>query len=100
VASALFAAALLSKTMILGLPVVVLLLQWWRRGRIDRRAAALMAPWFLMGALAAAATIRVEHIHMGAQSEQWELSLIERVLVAGRALWFYLMKLVWPDQLA
>ena len=29
----------------------------------------------------------------------WDLSLLERFLIAGRALWFYLGKLAWPTRL-
>jgi hypothetical protein len=36
---------------------------------------------------------------VGAQGEEWALSFLDRCLVAGRALWFYAGKLVWPYKL-
>ncbi len=36
---------------------------------------------------------------MGAEGEAWNLPLLERVLVAGRAWWFYVGKLAWPHPL-
>jgi hypothetical protein len=38
----------------------------------------------------------MEQTHVGASGDEWNLSLVERVLVAGRAVWFYAAKLVWP----
>ena len=45
-------------------------------------------------------TIWVEKYHVGAQGEEWSLSFLERFLVAGRAIWFYAWKLVWPFNLS
>ncbi|HEX3726408.1 MAG TPA: tetratricopeptide repeat protein [Pirellulales bacterium] len=38
----------------------------------------------------------MERTHVGASGTEWDLSLVERVLIAGRALWFYAGKLLWP----
>jgi len=40
-----------------------------------------------------------EKHHQGTGELNLNLSLVERVLIASRALWFYLEKLVWPVQL-
>ena len=37
--------------------------------------------------------------HVGAEGEHWDFNPIERVLIAGRALWFYATKLGWPHPL-
>ena len=34
--------------------------------------------------------------YVGAQGEEWNLSFWQRLLIAGRALWFYAIKLIWP----
>ena len=47
----------------------------------------------------AATTIWMERTHVGAVGEDWALSAAERLLVAGRAPWFYAMSLAWPAQL-
>ncbi len=36
---------------------------------------------------------------MGAVGEEWSISFVERCLVAGRILWFYTGKLLWPGNL-
>ncbi|MBT8407343.1 MAG: tetratricopeptide repeat protein, partial [Deltaproteobacteria bacterium] len=40
-----------------------------------------------------------EQHHVGAVGSEWDLSFVERCLIAGRALWFYLGKLIWPWEL-
>jgi Flp pilus assembly protein TadD len=99
-ACALFVGALLSKTVTCSLPAVLLLVIWRQRGAIDRRAVLRLAPLFAVGLVMAAVTVWVERYHVGAQGREFTLSLLERSLVAGRALWFYPWTLVWPDNLA
>lgn len=97
---ALFVCALLSKTVTCTLPAVLLLIAWWRDGTVDRRAVRLLAPLLAVGMVMAAVTVWMEKYHVGAVGDEWTLSLVERGLVAGRALWFYAHTLVWPHQLA
>jgi hypothetical protein len=40
-----------------------------------------------------------EHAVIGARGAEFSLSIVERGLIAGRALCFYLGKLIWPSQL-
>ena len=97
---ALFAAALASKTVTVSLPAVLVLLAWWKEGRVERRVWLPLVPMFLLGFGAAFLTVQLEKHHVGAQGAPWDLSLAERVAIAGRALWFYAAKLVWPADLA
>ncbi len=98
-ASALFAAALLSKTVTATLPAALLLVLWWRRGRLPWRDAAALLPWMAAAAALAARTAGLEREVVGASGPAWTFTLAERILIAGRALWFYLGKLVWPAEL-
>jgi tetratricopeptide (TPR) repeat protein len=41
----------------------------------------------------------MEHNIVGAQGEEWSYSFMQRCLIAGRAVWFYAWKLVWPAKL-
>ena len=41
----------------------------------------------------------LETAHVGAEGEEFALTFLERCLLAGRALWFYAAKLVWPHPL-
>ena len=95
-----FAAALLSKTVTGSLPAVVLLLVWWRRGRVGWSDVQPLIPYFLLAAGFGLLTARLETQHVGAVGWEWDLSTASRVLIAGRALWFYAGKLVWPTQLS
>ncbi len=95
-----YVAALLSKTVTCSLPAIVLVILWWKRDRIAKREALLMAPFFGVGLALGLVTIWMEKNVVGAFGEQWDLSIIDRCLVAGRVLWFYVGKLLWPDPLA
>ncbi len=100
-ALALYLCALWSKTSTVGLPVVILLLLWWKRGRIGKRDLALALPLLVLGAGMALVTIAVERnlLLVGRNGEESGFSWLQRSLVAGRALWFYLAKLLWPHPL-
>ena len=96
---ALFLAALLSKTVAASLPAAILLLLYWKRGRLRPRDVAPLVPFFVLGLVLGLATVYVEKHHVGARGMDWTLTPAERVLIAGRAVWFYAAKLVWPENL-
>ncbi len=96
---ALFVAALLGKTVTCSLPVVVLLLTWWRTGRVGWRELRRQLPFLAVGAALAGVTVWMERAHVGAVGQDWHLSLVARGLLAGRVLWFYVASLVWPSHL-
>jgi len=97
---ALFALALLSRTTTAVLPAVVLILLWWRNGRLGWRDLAPLLPFLALGAAFGLFTARLETEHVGALGADWEASPVERVLVAGRIVFFYLTKLLWPADLS
>ena len=96
----LFVGALLAKTTAFSLPAVILLLVWWQRGRLDWRSDVLPTlPFFALSVGMCAMTAWVEKTHVGAHGPEFDLSLAQRCLVAGRVFWFYLGKLFWPAHL-
>jgi tetratricopeptide (TPR) repeat protein len=96
----LFVAALLCKTATVTLPAALLVIFWWQRGSISwRRDVAPLVPFFAVAAAAGCMTAWVEWRIVGAAGEEFELTLVERFLLAGRAVWFYLSKLFWPSWL-
>ncbi len=95
-----FLAALASKTVTCSLPAAVLLLTWWKRGRVTLRDVAPLVPFFAAGLAMGLFTVHMEATRVGARGPEWELSFVQRLLIAGRALWFYAGKLVWPANLA
>lgn len=92
----LFVCALLSKTVTSSLPAAAILVLWWKRGRVSWQEWRALLPFFILGLTSALWTVWLERHHVGAQGLEWELSWLERCLVAGRALWFYAGKLVLP----
>jgi hypothetical protein len=98
-ALALFVGALLSKSVTCSLPAVLLLVFWWQRGTLDRRTVLRLIPMFVVGLIMAATTVWLEGHHVGAAGPEFSLSPLERMLVAGRALWFYPLTLLWPHGL-
>ncbi|MBN1827188.1 MAG: tetratricopeptide repeat protein [Candidatus Eisenbacteria bacterium] len=96
----LFVGALLAKTVTASLPAALLLAAWWRRGRIDRREASSLLPFFAVGAAAGLFTAWIESDLLGARGAEWSLTLLQRTALAGRALFFYLGKLAWPARLS
>lgn len=96
----LFILALLSKSVTATLPAVLLVIFWWRPGRQSlRRHMLLFVPFFGLGIAGGLLTAWVERTLIGARGPEFQLSLIERCLVAGRAIWFYFAKLLWPENL-
>ena len=99
-AAALFVLALLSKTITATAPGALLVILWWKRGRLEwKRDVVPLLPWLGVGAGAGLFTAWVEKTYIGAQGADFALTPVERVLIAGRALWFYLGKLIWPANL-
>jgi Flp pilus assembly protein TadD len=96
----LFFLALLSKSVTCTLPVVFLLLAWRRRGKISFREALVAAPMFLAGLLLGLNTARLERDHVGAVGTAWAFSPAQRILIASRAIWFYIGKLLFPTRLS
>ena len=97
----LFVCALLSKTVTASMPAVVLLLIWWKRGRLTARDFAAAAPFFVVGLGMAAVTAWLERTQVGARGPEWEsITLPQRVLIAGRAVWFYVQKNLAPLRLS
>jgi tetratricopeptide (TPR) repeat protein len=96
----LFALALFAKTVVVTLPAVLLVMVWWKRGRVEVRDVVWLLPFFALAIALGLVTTWMETSHVGAQGDEWNLSPLARLLLAGRALWFYIAKLVWPYPLA
>jgi tetratricopeptide (TPR) repeat protein len=96
----LFILGLLSKTAIAPFPLAMLAVVWWKRGRLLwRRDVVPLLPFFLAGILSGLITFHVERALVGAEGREFGFSFIERCLIAGRAIWFYLSKVFLPVNL-
>ena len=100
-ASALFLGALLSKPVTVTLPAALLVILWWKRGRLDfRRDIRPLAPWIAIAAAEGLFTAWMERTYMGAHGAQFALSFAQRLLLAGRLPFFYAAKLLLPINLS
>ena len=99
-ATSLFVLALLSKSVTATLPAVLLVIFWWRHGRLQwKRDVRPLVPWFALGISAGVLTFWVETTLIGARGADFLLTAVQRVLIAGRAICFYAGKLLWPTNL-
>jgi tetratricopeptide (TPR) repeat protein len=97
-AIAAFALSALAKGTALTLPIVLLALAWWQRGRITRRDLLRVAPYALVGAVMAGVEVWGQHLVAHGEVVRSD-GLLSRAALAGRAVWFYLGKLACPLQL-
>lgn len=95
-----FVCALFAKTTSFSLPAVILLIIWWKNGKILWHEDVRPTLRFFGVALAlCAVTFWLEKYRLGATGADFDLTLAQRCLVAGKAFWFYLGKLFWPASL-
>jgi len=94
-----FLLATLSKPSVVMLPFVLALCVWWMRGKIRWRDTLALAPFALISVVASAWTIWEQRFHARAVGPDWTQTFPERLIIAGKAIWFYLGKLLWPHPL-
>jgi protein O-mannosyl-transferase len=109
-----FVMAMLSKGSVVVLPVLLLGIIWWQRGRMaagpeqfeatvsdpvsTRRSLLLTAPFFLVAIVLA--TVNVWFQTHGSGEALRVATFLERLLGAGGVVWFYLYKALLPLDLA
>jgi tetratricopeptide (TPR) repeat protein len=96
----LFALALLSKSVVAMLAVVLLILTWWRRPRLRPGDLYPLTPFFVLGAASGLMSAWLEVRHVGAGGSEFSRGPLDRLLVAGRVAWFYAGKLIAPVHLS
>ena len=97
VASLWFMLALGTKSVTASLPAALLVVRWWRDGALAwRRDLRPLMPWFAAALAAGLFTAWMERQFIGARGGAFELGGLPRTLLAGRIVWFYLGKLLWP----
>ena len=93
----LYTVAMLSKSIAVTLPAALLVLQWWRQGRVTKTDCLRVAPFMGVGLCVAAVDLS---LYASQSPVSLGYSLPEGLLIASRALWFYVGKLLWPGELA
>src|SRR5438477_8861834 len=94
-----FVAAITSKPSTVMLPVVLALCLWWGEGGIKQRDLRLFLPFLLISLLASGWTIWEQKFHSHATGAEWVQTPLQRILISADAIWFYLLKLIWPHPL-
>ncbi|MGA2802728.1 MAG: tetratricopeptide repeat protein [Verrucomicrobiota bacterium] len=94
-----YALALFSKTTACTLPAALLLILWLKTKPIDWRRLAQVVPFLAMGLGMGLLAMWWERFHQGTHGKLFSMGLLERILVASHALWFYAGKLFWPVNL-
>src|SRR5882762_4152386 len=95
----LYGLALSAKSTACTLPAALLLILWLQNKQINWRRIFQIIPFFLLGLGMGLITIWWERYHQGTRGTLFALGPIERILIASRAIWFYLGKLLWPSTL-
>ena len=95
----LFALALLSKTAVVMLPVALLVLTWYRRGRLGLRDLAVATPMLAMSLVMGIVTIVFDLAFMVDKVIRLE-GPAGRVASSGWVVWFYLYKAFVPVRLS
>ena len=93
----LFVAAMLSKSIVVVFPATFLILQWWKKGCVTREKLLRVLPFFFVGFAIAIGGVQ---FYRKVEPISFDYSIVERVLIAAHALWFYVGKLLWPMELA
>jgi protein O-mannosyl-transferase len=96
----LYLLALASKTTACTIPAALLLVLWLQRKTINLARIAQVAPFVILGIGMGLVSIWWERHHQGTQGHLFAIGLGERILLAHRGIWFYLGKLVWPNELS
>jgi Flp pilus assembly protein TadD len=98
----LFVCALLCKTVTCTLPLALLILGWWREGRVRAVELLRLSPFLVVGAVLGLYTAFLERTHVASVGRDWTFGeglpseLTARCLIAGRNVWFYLGKILVP----
>jgi tetratricopeptide (TPR) repeat protein len=95
-----FLLALLSKTAVVMLPVVLLLLAWWQRGKIRGKDGLRTVPFFVLSLVLGLVTISFQHAHVLNKVPARADGFVAHLLAAGWVPWFYLAKALLPVNLA
>ena len=95
-----FLLAMLSKGAVVAMPLLLLLLAWWRRGRVTRSDLVRSLPFLAVAVVMSAAEIWFQQVKAIGGETIRDAGIAERVMATGPIAWFYLQKALLPLELA
>jgi protein O-mannosyl-transferase len=96
----LYVLALSAKATACTLPAALFLILWLQKKPVTVRRLIQIIPFVVLGAAMGLLAVWWERYHQGTSHAVFPfLSPIERILVASRAVWFYVSKIFWPSNL-
>ncbi len=94
-----FLLALLSKTAVVMLPIVLLGCGWWIRGQLQRKDWLYAVPFFVFSLVLGLVTVWFQHHRAMQEPVSGGDNFLHRVVAAGWVPWFYLYKALLPVNL-
>jgi Flp pilus assembly protein TadD len=95
-----FVLALSAKATACTLPAAMFLILWLQKKPITMRRLMQIVPFVVLGVGMGLLAVWWERYHQGTNRAVFTfLGSIERILLASRAIWFYLSKIFWPSNL-
>ncbi|MBF0279318.1 MAG: tetratricopeptide repeat protein [SAR324 cluster bacterium] len=98
-----FLCAVLSKTSAVILPAVAELACFWllprNRWSVRMRDWGLLLPFLVIALLVSLLRIKFELTYFGAGASQFDLDVLQRILIATHSPFFYLGKIIFPEPL-
>ncbi len=88
--------AVCAKTFVCALPAAILVLTWWKLGRVTRKHLLASVPFFIITAGAGWMAAWRERYGAGAHGKAYHFSVFQHLVIAGKDIWFYAGKLFWP----
>lgn len=93
-----FLLAMLSKVSVAVLPLLLLLITWWRTGQLTKQTLFRTTPFFLVTTGLTLVNIWFQTHGSGVQIR--DATFAERCLGAGAVVWFYLFQAILPINLS
>ncbi len=95
-----FLLGMLSKGAVVAMPLVLLVLAWWRRGRVTRTDVLRTLPFWAVSIVMSGVEIWFQQVRAIGDETIRQADLAERVMATGPIAWFYLQKALVPLDLS
>ena len=95
-----FLLGMLSKGAIVAMPMLLLVLAWWRRGQVTRTDVVRTLPFWVVSIVMSGVEIWFQQVRAIGDETIRQADLAERVMASGPIAWFYLQKSLVPLDLA